>query len=119
KIYSMNPDGSGQTQLTNDAKRYAEPDWSPDAKQIVFRDFDTTNFIMDLFVMNADGSDVQQLTHNAGFTFSYSPGWSPDRIKISFSRQNADGSAGIYTMSPDGSHVKLIPGTASGYEQNW
>jgi Tol biopolymer transport system component len=119
EIYAMNADGSGQTQLTNNGKRNTEPDWSPDGTQIVFRDFDSSNFIEDLFVMNADGSDVQQLTHNPGFAFSLNPAWSPDRTRIAFWHVNPDGNGGIYTMYADGSHVKLIPGTALGLQPSW
>src|SRR6185369_8132216 len=36
EIYVMNPDGSGQTRLTNDPGNDESPSWSPDGAQIAF-----------------------------------------------------------------------------------
>src|SRR5262249_42059365 len=61
-IYVVNPDGSGQTQLTSDDNT---PDylplWSPDGKHIVFVRIDETYH---LFIMNSDGSDAHRLLKN-------------------------------------------------------
>jgi hypothetical protein len=56
------------------------PAWSPDGSKIAFAsDRDGS---LELYVMNADGSNLTQLTHNEGFTGT--PAWSPDGTRISF-----------------------------------
>src|SRR5437660_277310 len=56
EIYVMNPDGTGQTRLTNDAASDVGPAWSPDGLKIAF------NRGFDIFVMDADGSSPTRLT---------------------------------------------------------
>src|SRR3954447_8887580 len=50
-IWTMNPDGSGQVNLTNDAATQGSPSWSPDGTKIAYDQGDQT------FVMNADGTN--------------------------------------------------------------
>ena len=50
--------------------------------------------------MDADGSDVHQLTYSPGF--DENPAWSPDGTQIVFQTQR-DGHFEIYAMNPDGS----------------
>jgi TolB protein len=66
-IWTMNRDGSDRRQLTFPTPvvpRGSGGDhigaWSPDGKQLVYSSWQSGDF--DLFVMNADGSDVRQLT---------------------------------------------------------
>jgi TolB protein len=63
-VYTIRPDGTGLEQITHERKGSRISDkacsWSPDGKQIMFvRDTGPTS---SLFVMNADGSDIKQLT---------------------------------------------------------
>jgi len=52
--------------------------------------------------MNADGSEVTQLTDDdANDMF---PAWSPDGTRITF-HSNRDGNVEIYVMNADGSNV--------------
>jgi Tol biopolymer transport system component len=65
-----------------------------------------------LFVVGADGSALQQLTHLSGDQLS--PAWSPDGSKIVFERDFAD-RAGVYITNADGTHVRrLSPDDAAG-----
>ena len=59
----------------------------------------------DIYTMNADGSDVVQLTDN-DFTDLY-PVWSPDGSRIAFT-SDASGIREIYVMDADGSNVQQI-----------
>jgi TolB protein len=66
-IWTMNRDGSDRRQLTFPTPvlpRGSGGDqigaWSPDGKQLVYSSWQSGDF--DLFVMNADGSDVRRLT---------------------------------------------------------
>jgi Tol biopolymer transport system component len=83
EIFTINPDGTGLTQLTTNTVADAEPDWAPDATKIAFRNS------QDVFVMNANGTSPQNLTLNTG-TVSLDPAWSPDGQQIAF--ENRDGS---------------------------
>jgi len=63
EIYVMNPDGTGQTNLTGNPAIDSHPIWSPDSKQIAFgsnRDGDAN-----IYVMNRDGSGVIQVTNGS------------------------------------------------------
>jgi Tol biopolymer transport system component len=66
QIYSMNPDGTGKTDLTNDpSSDDTAPVWSPDGSQLAY---DSGGAIV---VMNADGTGKHMLTHGGG------PAWQP------------------------------------------
>ena len=61
-IYLMNPDGSEEVQLTHHRRRDAGPKWSPTGEQILFdSDQDGAPGDWDLYLMNADGSNVRRV----------------------------------------------------------
>lgn len=64
EIYIVKPDGTSETNLTNDPATDLEPDWSPDGEWIVFGSDRGGNF--DLYMMKPDGSDVARLTTSSG-----------------------------------------------------
>ena len=88
------------------------PSYSPDGTKIVFRgDQDLIDHSGDeeLYVMNADGTDIVQLTHND--VFDSAPAFSPDGTKIAFesARDSGDPLAlDIYVMNADGTDVRRL-----------
>ena len=62
----MNADGTGQTQLTSNNLFEGTPTWSPDGQLIVFNRTVTAAEGPQLFVMNANGTGVTQLTTPPG-----------------------------------------------------
>ena len=92
EIYVMNLDGAGLTQLTQDPAPDIMPSWSPDGKRIAFisnrlyktplkGNMDVVQTGMELYIMNADGSNPTRLTSNQEDSSAY-PDWSPDGKKI-------------------------------------
>ena len=93
EIYSMNPDGTNQTRLTNNQFVKQQATWSPDGNKLAFTSNRNGNW--DIYVMDADGSNEVQLTANP-FDDTYSA-WSPDGALIAFT-SNRDGNNEIYVM---------------------
>ncbi len=104
------------------------PSYSPDGTQIAFRgDLDLAEPSGDeeIYVMNADGTNVRQLTSNADFDSA--PSWSPDGKRILFERAPAGTftpgteaqEKDLYVMHADGTHVRRLtdsPGLDEGPE---
>ena len=82
QIYTVNPDGTDLKQITNVAKGEAAvfSDFSPDGKLIAYDsnkvDQDGANDRVQVYIANADGTGVVQLTRGAGYHADAD--WSPD-----------------------------------------
>ncbi len=100
----MNSDGSGSAALTDTTGYNIDAVWSPDGARIAF--VSDRNGAVDLFVMNADGSDVQAL--NIGIeNMGGRNDWSPDGNWLAFyagERQNHQ----IYLVSVTSDEVRQI-----------
>ncbi|MAF09034.1 hypothetical protein CMK11_01160, partial [Candidatus Poribacteria bacterium] len=113
-IFVMGADGSGPTDLTNDPSSDQLPSWSPDGTRIAFQS--TRAGENQLFVMDADGSNVVNLSGglHAGW-----PDWSPDGSKIAFS-SDRNGSDQLYVMDANGSGIAQLTDSAGGnYHPAW
>lgn len=65
------------------------------------------SFFMDIYVMDADGSNVKRLTDTPGYDGG--PFWSADGSKITWRRFSEDGArAEVFTMNADGSGERQI-----------
>jgi hypothetical protein len=88
-------DGSGEARNLAQGMAVAELTahaWSPDSRQIAFRRLNESDDHYHIFVVNADGTGMRQLT--AGATNDIGPQWSPDGNTIAFlSYPNAVNSA--------------------------
>jgi Tol biopolymer transport system component len=93
QIFRVRSDGTGLVQLTSDGVN-SEATWAPDGARIAFVRTEGTS--SDIYVMNADGSNVVRRTDGGG----YSPAWSPDGTRIAFSSLR-DGQYRIYVMRVD------------------
>ena len=109
-IYTMQPDGSGLTNLTNNPAHDVNPFWSPDGKRIAFQRNDPLG-LMQIFVMNADGSNVIQLTNNEvnHEIMSLNGPWSPDGSRLLFTEWAPNTEKWmLYTVSVDGGNKTPI-----------
>jgi Tol biopolymer transport system component len=80
------------------------PAWSPDGRQIAFES--TMDGGREIYVMNADGTNVRRITHNA--LWDEGPAWSPDGTKFAFSSGADDLHLDIWTMNVDGSDPRQL-----------
>jgi Tol biopolymer transport system component len=104
EIFVMNPDGSGQVNLTNHPANDTGPAWSPDGLRIAFvsERYDGND---ELYHMNRDGSGIVRLTYDPGS--DRWPTWSPDGTQIAF-QSDRSGNWDIYVMNADGSNQRPI-----------
>jgi Tol biopolymer transport system component len=104
EIFTARPDGSDVRQLTFDGGFV--PDWSPNGEMIAFEsDRPGGGGRVQIYLMNADGSGVTQLTTGRGFHVT--PGWSPDGSSLAIAADWGDFQAlgGIWIIpasDPDG-----------------
>src|SRR3989441_273155 len=104
-IYTMNADGTGVTQLTNNAFPEFDPIWSPDGKRLAFGRYDGVDF--EVVVINADGSGETLLTTN-DFVNDFPNAWSPDGKRLAFNSDRADGHPHIFVMNADGTGISQL-----------
>lgn len=126
-IYTMDKNGKNVKKLTTEVGYDGGPFWSRDGKQIVYRAFHPQtdkekedylgllkdNLIrptkLDLWVMNADGSNKRRVTNINKATFA--PYFFPDGKRIIFS-SNMDDARGrnfeLYAVNVDGSNLERL-----------
>ena len=62
---TMNADGSGLTNLTNNPAEHDAPVWSPDGSQIAFT-FSREGGLEEVYAVNADGAGPARVTTGGG-----------------------------------------------------
>ncbi|MBX3329067.1 MAG: PD40 domain-containing protein [Nitrospira sp.] len=129
-LYTMNLDGSNIRRLTNDVGYDGGAFFSPDSKKIVYRAAHPTDPSevakykellaqrliepgqLEIFVMNADGSDKKQVTTTGASNFS--PYFHPDGTRIIFSSNiETRGNGGrpsfhLYLVRDDGTGLERL-----------
>jgi Tol biopolymer transport system component len=123
-LFETSPGSDQFIQLTNALGYDAEASYSPDGSQIVFASnraafsspltgrakemFEVDPaYMIDLYIMNSDGTNVRRLTDVPGYDGG--PFFSADGTRICWRRFSEDGaSAEIFTMNTDGTDVKRL-----------
>ena len=115
-LYMMDADGSHMRRVSaktpyNDTS----PRWSADSQKIAFVSNRTGH--PEIYVMNADGSNTQQIT--ALLAETGDPDWSPDGKSIAFASYK-NGNYDIYTIGIDGTNLRqLTDNPARDYQPTW
>ena len=129
-LWTMNLDGSDARQITSRIGYDGGAFFSPDGSKIVWRahypeaETDIADYqallreglirptVLEIFVANADGSEVRQVTNNGKANFA--PFWHPSGQKILFS-SNMDDPSGrafdVYMINVDGTGLERVTHT--------
>ena len=104
-------DGTGSTLVCTCVDSQSRMTWSPDGTKFAFDK--SVGGVRDIFVVNADGTGLTQLTHGVpGELFSAAPDWSPDGTKIAFHRTGPS----TWVMNADGSGAVDLTGATRDYD---
>jgi Tol biopolymer transport system component len=114
------------TRVPRDRAHLHQPSWSPDGTQLAYHldtqgPADERPSKIRIQVVNVDGTGLRELPAPAGEAKAGDPDWSPDGSLIVFSTMpsregegDASGSAGIFTVHPDGTGLSDVCGTCLG-----
>ena len=126
EIHTIRPDGTGETAVTGSAPgapfNNSGASWSPDASRFAFSRAEIPqpccSYYPDIFVMNANGSGMTNLTPDTFDRDDFDATWSPDGSKIVFTSYKISGSpeVQIRVMNPDGTGNVQI---GTGYVGDW
>jgi TolB protein len=104
-LIAVPPRGGPEQDLTPAGFHMISFAWSSSGRKIVFSARAPRDLDPEIFVMNASGSGVRQLTRNH-FSDRY-PAWSPDGRKIAFASIRT-GMPEIYSMRADGTRQRRL-----------
>jgi len=123
-VFVVNIDGTGLKRLTPWSLDAANPDWSPDGREILFNPYYDPHRgkFSNVYSMRPDGSQKTRLTHAPPGVQSFAPAWSPDGTKIVFVRFTPVGKNSqrfdLLTMSRDGTHLHRITNMPQAFPTN-
>jgi Tol biopolymer transport system component len=112
EIFVMRSDGTALRRLTDHPGLDTNPAWSPDGSRIAFTRWpdgpaSESGDRVAIWVVNADGSGLERLTHGSGLADQAE--WSPGGERIAFSR---------YVRSKDAYAIFTIEAHAEGVRRN-
>ncbi|MBI5928946.1 MAG: PD40 domain-containing protein [Chloroflexi bacterium] len=111
-LYVVQADGSDPRQVIAGIAGIAGPSWSPDGSQFLFTSLDET--ARGIYVVDADGQNLQQLSDEAVL----STAWSPDGLTIAYvliggiPQDGMHPDINLYAMQADGSDPHLLAALA-------
>ena len=127
-IWTMNANGTGQTQITTGGNTYA-PSWRPDGKKIAYvrpATYDDSGVMVDpggIEVVNADGSGSAQRVLEDPAVMSMGLTWSPNCSRIAYGHadDSLDGvNEHIWALNvTSGTSTQLTTGTTLDRSPDW
>jgi TolB protein len=85
------------------------PAWSPDGTQLALRKFTDGDRNSEVFVADADGTHLRNVTNDPAFDGW--PAWSPDGRRIAFASNRNNSNYRIHVMDADGGNVRVVART--------
>ena len=111
-VYTMNPDGSEQVNLTRHRADDQQAVWSPTGEQILF--VSDRGGARNLYLMDPDGSNVQRVFKFKIEDWRTAPTWSPDGTQFAYQRINwGKLTTGIYIATLGEQEEKFITKASS------
>ena len=107
------------TDATDKIDVFCYPSFSPDGSKIVYTSKKNGND--EIWVMDSDGLNKTQLTHN-GASINSRPRFSPSADRISFFSNmwvNGNDSLQIYTIDPNGTNIDTVTMSGNNYDPSW
>ena len=104
ELYTVNGDGTGLNQITNNEVDDWSGVYSPDGTKIAF-DAKHGTAPGDIFTVDSDGTNLRNLT--SSFSEDAFATWSPDGRQIVFERKIND-TYRLHIMNSDGSKTRLL-----------
>lgn len=116
-IYTMNADGTDRTRVVrNDGYVYRWAAFSPGGGRIVYNRY-RANAPSDrrgtIYTIRTDGTDKQRIF--ASTAMPETPGYSPGGGRIVFSGKPNHRAWGIWTIRPDGTHLRAVTTSPNSY----
>jgi TolB protein len=108
ELWRVGADGSNPENLTEAVGEEAQPEFSADGTRITYistgpKTCCDPEYNNDVWVMDADGTNQEQLTKTNFPRQNLGPTWSPDGTKIAYSTTESPGNNGFHVMDSDGS----------------
>jgi TolB protein len=123
-LFSVKPDGSDPVQLSPPVLSVIDlgffdrvgADWAPDGSRVAFAAFNQSSFTTGLFVVNADGTGLRQITPSR--VGALSAQWSPNGALIAFTSCVASprhcGIRQAWVVHPDGTALRQVTPPVNG-----
>jgi len=112
-VLLVNLDGSNSRTLAVDVPA-SEPAWSPDGSQIAFGC--VTNENQEICIVNADGSNLRNITNSAAPIGEIQPSWSPDGKYVTYTTFR-NGNDDIAQRKTDGTAEVVLTASSQAEEQ--
>jgi Tol biopolymer transport system component len=115
-IFTINPDGSGLTNLTNSPINEGAASWSADGQKLVFK-ISRVN-ASDIYTMDASGGNVTRVTTDDLSEFF--PVWAPDGKRIAYGREATDSGINddLFVVNADGTGATNLTAQNTGPDLN-
>jgi TolB protein len=129
-VFAVDAGGGPGIRLVVNRPGYdANPAWSPDGRQITFTsDWRAYDFVFDLYVVNADGTDIRSVVEGPFFdpsTDYWQSAWSPDGRKLAvvvcvrWSFFQCYPKSAVAVVNPDGSGLTMLADAGGFARPTW